>query len=195
MEASFSVMKLFSKMFHRQKVKLGHRAALGKVSIAVRSERIVVVRSFVNPKASLLRRSLPSFRHRPSTGGSILSYPRALLVGGGAGGKVVQGDGSEVPPCYAAPPPTPSWPTGCLLFGLPGYRSQWRKNPQPRATRPESQREIEGKSERERERDRHAVGFGRGRLATDFSVDTARFRHRLLTLGLGRHSGKLTSTE
>jgi len=47
-------------------------------------------------------------------------------------------------------------------------------------------REGKQKQKQEGERDRHAVGFGRGRLATDSSVDTARFRHRLRrTLRLG----------
>lgn len=77
------------------------------------------------------------------------------------------------------------------------------RNPEPpdpeservRECKRERKHKQKQKGERERERDRHAVGFGRGRLATDSSVDTARFRHRLRTLGLGRHSGKLTSTE
>jgi len=116
------------------------------------------LRSFVNPKTSrLLCRNLPSCL-------MVASFFRTLArcclsVVARVVWWVVEADGREVPPCYAAPPPTPSWPTGCLLFGLPGYRSQWRKNPQPRATRP-----GEWESMRERKREK-AKARGRERLA------------------------------
>lgn len=76
----------FSKMFHRQEVKLGHRARLSPFRAAASAR---IARSFVNPRASrLLCRRLPSFRRRPDAGGSVLlSYPRALLVSGGVGGR------------------------------------------------------------------------------------------------------------